>query len=183
VDETVEQGGDVGRLYAGDPRSWEALYRRMYPSMLAYATRRVATTEEAQDAVSDALTRTVAGLDRMAASGATPEAWVFGVLRHVVLDRQRAAYRQRELPARGTVVPDDPLEAVVHGEEATAVRAAFARLGPRDREILELRVVAGLSADEVAAVLDMRPGAVRTAQSRALERLRGMLVQAEGVPR
>ena len=181
MDETVEQDGEVGRLRAGDPLSWETLYRRVYPSMLAYAKRRVATTEEAQDAVSEALTRTVAGIDRLGATGASPESWLFGVLRHVVLDRQRSSYRSRDLPTRREIATTDPLEAVVLGEEHDAVRSAFARLTEHDRELLELRVVAGLSADEVAEVLDMRPGAVRTAQSRALERLRGLLLQVEQV--
>jgi RNA polymerase sigma-70 factor (ECF subfamily) len=181
VDDTVEQNGEVGRLRAGDPLSWEALYRRMYPSMLAYARRRVGTNEEAQDAVSEALTRTVAGIDRLGVTGASPESWLFGVLRHVVLDRQRSSYRQRELPVRREIDATDPLESVVLGEERDAVRSAFDRLPERDRELLELRIVAGLSADEVAAVLDMRPGAVRTAQSRALERLRGMLLEVKEV--
>ena len=52
------------------------------------------------------------------------------------------------------------------------MRAAFERLGDEDREVLELRVVAGLSAEEVGNVLGKRAGAVRMAQSRALERLR-----------
>jgi RNA polymerase sigma-70 factor, ECF subfamily len=182
VDDTVEQDHDEARrLRAGDPRAWEALYRRMYPSMLAYARRRVTTTEEAQDAVSEALTRTVAGIDRLGDNGARPESWLFGVLRHVVLDRQRSSYRRRDLPVRREINDIGPLESVVLGEEQDAVRSAFARLGDRDRELLELRVVAGLSAEEVATVLDMRPGAVRTAQSRALERLRSLLLQVEGV--
>ena len=149
--------------------------------MLAYATRRVATTEEAQDAVSEALTRTVAGIDRLGATGASPESWLFGVLRHVVLDRQRTSYRHRDLPARREIADVDPLESVVLDEEREAVRSAFAHLSEHDREILELRVVAGLSAEEVAEVLDMRPGAVRTAQSRALDRLRGLLLRVEQV--
>jgi len=181
VDDTVEQDDEVGRLRAGDPLSWEALYRRMYPSMLAYAKRRVATTEEAQDAVSEALTRTVSGIDRLADAGVSPESWLFGVLRHVVLDRQRSAYRRHELPARREIEAAGPLESVVQGEEQSSVRSAFAKLSARDRDLLELRVVAGLGADEVAAVLDMLPGAVRTAQSRALERLRVLLAQVEEV--
>jgi len=151
--------------------------------MLAYAERRVSSKEEAQDAVSEAMTRTVAGLDRFAVAGATPEAWLFGVLRHVVLDRQRRIYRQRDLPVRREVTTDDPLELVVVGDEQAAVRAAFERLPDRDRELLELRVVAGLSSDEVASILDMRPGAVRTAQARALDKLRAILQRAEEVRR
>ena len=176
----VEQDGEVARLHAGDTRSWESLYRRVYPSMLAYAERRLATREEAQDAVSEALTRTVAGLDRLVDTGATPESWLFGVLRHVVLDRQRSAYRRRDLPVHREVTPDGPLEATVVGEEHAHVRAAFAQLPDRDRELLELRVVAGLSSDAVATILDMRPGAVRTAQARALDKLRAALDAVQG---
>lgn len=55
------------------------------------------------------------------------------------------------------------------------VREAFKKLNDDEREILELRVVAGLTSEDVAAVLSMTPGAVRTAQARALKKLRNML--------
>ena len=60
-----------------------------------------------------------------------------------------------------------PLDQVLNDEEAAAVRIAFARLDPAEQELLELRVVSRLSAEEVASVIGKRPGAVRTAQSRA----------------
>ena len=55
------------------------------------------------------------------------------------------------------------------------MRVAFGQLGDDDRELLELRVHAGLSADEVGRLLGKRPGAVRMAQARALQRLRANL--------
>lgn len=58
------------------------------------------------------------------------------------------------------------------------MRAAFAKLSKADRELLELRVVAGLSSEDAAAALGKKPGAVRMAQARALEKLRAHL---EGV--
>ncbi|HEY5108051.1 MAG TPA: sigma-70 family RNA polymerase sigma factor [Acidimicrobiales bacterium] len=181
MEDSVNQDGEVARLRAGDAPSWETLYRRVYPSMLAYAERRVSSKEEAQDAVSEALTRTVAGMDRLADTGATPESWLFGVLRHVVLDRQRSSYRRRDLPVHREVTPDGPLESAVVGDEQATVKAAFAVLPDRDRELLELRVVAGLSSEEVATILDMKPGAVRTAQARALDKLRAVLDRSEEV--
>ena len=181
MEDAVEQDGEIERLCAGDTRSWEMLYGRVYPSMLAYAERRVSSKEEAQDAVSEALTRTVAGMDRLVAANATPESWLFGVLRHVVLDRQRNSYRRRDLPVRREVIADGPLESVVVGDEQATVRAAFGRLPERDRELLELRVVAGLSSEEVASILDMLPGAVRTAQARALAKLRAALERYDEV--
>jgi RNA polymerase sigma-70 factor (ECF subfamily) len=72
-----------------------------------------------------------------------------------------------------------PLEHVLHDEEAARVRSAFALLPAGDRELLELRVVAGLSYEDVAAALGKRPASVRMAQSRALSRLRKHL---EGRP-
>ena len=49
-------------------------------------------------------------------------------------------------------------------------------LPAKQREILILRVVVGLSAEETAEAVDSTPGAVRVAQHRALARLRTEIV-------
>jgi RNA polymerase sigma-70 factor (ECF subfamily) len=58
------------------------------------------------------------------------------------------------------------------------VRAAFAQLRPDEQELLELRVLGRLDSRETAALLGKKPGAVRMAQSRALERLRTLMQEA-----
>ena len=164
------------RAREGDAVAWEALYRRAYPRLLAYARRRLPGAEQAQDAVSEAMVRAVNGIHRFRSEGAGFDAWLYGILRHVVLDAQGG--RRRE---SGDVVPetvDDtplPLDRMLHQEEAGALRAAFARLRSEDQELLELRVVAGLPAEDAAKILGRRAGAVRMAQSRALSRLRSLL--------
>jgi RNA polymerase sigma-70 factor (ECF subfamily) len=50
-------------------------------------------------------------------------------------------------------------------------------LTPAEQEVLELRVIAGLSAEQVGEVLGRNSGAVRTAQSRALAHLRELMEQ------
>jgi RNA polymerase sigma-70 factor, ECF subfamily len=167
------------RLQEGDVPTWDLLYAQVYPAMLSYAQRRLGIGEEARDAVSEALTRAVDGVDRLVDTGVAPKAWFFGILRHVVLDQQRRNYRQRKVRLAREIVDDEPIEGIVIAEEGIAMRAAFEQLADRDREVLELRVVAGLSAEEAASVLGMRPGAVRTAQSRALTRLRALLSDSE----
>jgi len=177
---------DVGQLAErareGDRDAWEALYRRAYPRLLAYAMRRL-DADSATEAVSETMARAVANIGRyrpVAGSGEF-DGWLFGICRHVVLDAQRATGRRGYGPPPETVSHADPVEGLVSAEEAAAVRQAFALLSDDDRELLELRVVAGVSADEAAAVLGRRPGAVRMAQSRALERLRKHLGAVEGV--
>lgn len=166
----------VARARDGDPAAWEALYRELYPRLLAYAGRRL-DPDAARDAVSEAMARAVARIGRFAWTGGGFDAWLFGILRHVVIDARRFATRRAadtdpdEAPASGP----GPLNRLLGAEASSALRDAFARLSPLDQEVLELRVVAGLSSDEVASVLGKRPGAVRMAQARALARLRELL--------
>lgn len=168
----------VERARAGEHAAWDELYRSIHPKLLAYARRRL-DPEPARDAVAETMARAVARIDRFTWSGGGFDAWLFGILRHVVLDVQRAAGRRPTTQLTDRPSPDaEPLAHVLDDEEAVALRAAFSRLAPAERELLELRVVAGLSSEQVAAVVGKRPGAVRMAQARALEKLRGLLVDA-----
>jgi RNA polymerase sigma-70 factor (ECF subfamily) len=173
LENPVESVADRARLCRREVEAWDALFDSMYPRMLAYAQRRVDSADDARDAVSESFTRMIQSLDRLDATKTSPEAWCFGILRHVVVDQQRSAYRRRRpLPVEPSPPTIEPAEGLELAVDHQSMRAAFARLTPRDRDLLELRVVAGLSADEVAEVLAMKPGAVRMAQARALDRLR-----------
>jgi len=177
---TADQSTLVRRARQGDPDAWERLYRASYPKIHAYARRRLPPAEVG-DAVSETFLRAVRDLDRFEGAGAGFDAWVYGIARHVVLDAQRGSSRRirpmragRELPA------SEPLQVLLDTEEARAARRAFGRLGPADRELLELRVIGGLSAEDAAAALGSRPGSLRMAQTRALRRLRQLLDEELG---
>lgn len=134
--------------------------------------------DAAEDAVSETMVRALEKIDRFTWAGAGFDAWLVGILRNVVLESYRAdgrAQRDRSMAPDEIDVKDGPLGHVLAKEEAAQVRAAFARLSPEEQELLELRVVAGLSSDGAAFVLGKRPGAVRMAQARALGRLRVMM--------
>ena len=171
----------VRRAQAGDADAWEVLYRRAYSGLLGYARRRLSGREEADDAVSETFARAYGRIGAYEWTGAGFNAWLFGILRNVVLECQRRDRRgnQRMVPDVA-VVDADLLADLLMDEEAATVRAAFARLSPDDQEILELRVVGGLGADDVGAVVGKKPGAVRMAQSLALGRLRMVLGEANG---
>jgi len=67
-----------------------------------------------------------------------------------------------------------PEETVVAYIEAKRALALLARLPVQQRELLVLRVLTGLSAEETGHELGMSAGAVRVAQHRALMRLRAI---------
>lgn len=164
----------------GDSGAWEVLYRRLYPRLRAYVSRRVGNGH-VEDVVSETMVRAVRGIDGYQPGPAGFDGWVFGIARRVCADhhRRRTRLRRQDGVAAGMAevivdgqAPGDP---AVAADDHAELRRAFALLAPGDQEILELRVVAGLSVDQAALVLEKAPGAVRTAQSRALGRLRQLI--------
>jgi RNA polymerase sigma-70 factor (ECF subfamily) len=162
----------VERAAAGDHDAWVQIYRSAYRRLWAYAAHHVGRNA-ADDVVGEVVMRAVAGIGDFRWSAAGIDPWLFGIARHVVADHHRAAGQRRRW-SRAVAAPAlvQPADVVELADEHLAMRAAFNRLAPADREVLELRVLAGLTPEQTAVVLGKRPGAVRTAQSRALARLR-----------
>ncbi len=161
---------------ARDPGTWTEIYRNTYPRLYAYARRRLPNEETAEDAVSETMSRAVAGIGRYRGDGAGLMAWLYGILRNVVLDAQRAGRRFSRDTAPDVVADGaDPIDHLLRDEDAVRVRQAFATLSPAEQEIVELRVVSGLRADAVGSIVGRRSGAIRMVQNRALAKLRTLL--------
>jgi RNA polymerase sigma-70 factor (ECF subfamily) len=167
---------------AGDHDAWHELYRRVYPRLRAYAVRRVGTVD-AEDVVSETMVRAVGAIDRFTLTPSGFDGWLFGIARRICVDHHRAAERAARRRGRAALVTNGDEsaagvsldEGLVLADEHAQIRRVFDQLTDAERELLELRVIAGLSADATAVALGKRPGAVRTAQSRALARLRVLL--------
>ena len=132
------------------------------------------------------MTRAVAGIGRYRYGSSGFDGWVFGIAKHVIVDHHPPQERRRrQSDAAASHVPwvpsdpGDPSDGMVLDEDHRTVRRMFALLSDRDRELLELRVVGGLSVEQCAEILHQRPGTVRTAQSRALARLRKLMETAD----
>ena len=80
-----------------------------------------------------------------------------------------------ELAEHLAVQSEGPSERLQNRESRAAVQAALLQLREMDREVLLLRFVEDLSIQEIAAVLDLSPSAVKQRQARALLRLKSLL--------
>lgn len=165
----------VQKARDGDHDAWASLYLGVYPRLRAYAAARTGPGA-VEDLVNETMARAVAGIDKFTWEPTGFDAWIFGIMRNVCLEHVRRTQRRRR-DAAATAIFDGvhPGEAIELAEDHEAVRAAFAKLSHRDREILELRLISGLSVEQAAKVLGKRSGAVRTAQSRALANLRQLM--------
>jgi RNA polymerase sigma-70 factor (ECF subfamily) len=146
---------------ARDGKSWAlaALYRTVHPKLLRYVA---ALEPRVADAVTEQVWRDVShGLRTFEGSEAEFTAWAFALAR-------RQLVKARELaPADG-----GDADALDRFDQRT--RAALHRLAglPEDEaDILLLRVVAGLSAEEVAWIVSKPRTVVHAVQQRAIERL------------
>lgn len=165
----------------GDPAAVEVLIGRVRPMVVRYCRARLGRVSGqyhiADDVAQEVCIAVLSALPRYRDMGRPFASFVFGIAAHKIADALRSAVRAavptEDLPDG----PDDrpgPEETVVRGIEAERARDLLTRLPDHQRELVLLRVVAGLSAEETGNVLGMSAGAVRVAQHRALARLRAM---------
>jgi RNA polymerase sigma-70 factor, ECF subfamily len=168
----------------GQPAAIDSLIRQIRPMVVRYCRSRLGNVasqhQAAEDVAQEVCIAVLTALPRYQDLGRPFASFVFGIASHKVADARRSAARlaipTQDLPD----CPDDqpgPEESVVASLEAQRARALLARLPVHQRELLVLRVLTGLSAEETGAALGMSAGAVRVAQHRALLRLRAIAVE------
>ena len=167
---------------AGAEWAWRALYAELAPGVLRYLRGRGAP--EPEDLTGDVFVQVVAKIDQFEGEADDFRAWVFTIARHRLIDGVRHRARRPVDPvaddlleaAGGSVDPEDH---AINRLAAGEVRAAIDRLSPDQQDVVLLRLVAGLSINEVAAALGKKPGAIKALQMRAIAALRRNL--PEGV--
>src|SRR5580765_2652730 len=129
---------------------FDALYREARDDVYAYAATLLRDRAAAEDVAAAAFERAYRRRGRYDARRGSPRAWLFGIARNAALDELRARKRSApllsEVDGSAATEPDDP-------ERRLAVRAALAGLDPRERELVALKFVAGLSNAEIAQVV------------------------------
>jgi RNA polymerase sigma-70 factor (ECF subfamily) len=159
-----------------------ALHEDLQPTLLRYL--RVHELRVAEDLAHDVWLGVALGIRRFSGGEGDFRAWLFTIARRRLLDLRRTDARRRTFPMEARKLV--PWRRVANSDgQALAVLGAdlalscIAMLPPPQADVVLLRVLGGLSVDEVAKVLGERPGAVRALQRRALHGLATILARAE----
>lgn len=162
---------------SGDGSAFELLAERYYPTCLRYAQSQLGQREDAEEAVQDAMVRSLRALLR----GASPEAFRPWLLRIVVNRCRSMAARQarrHRLFARWAAraapeMSEDPPG--LADELDPSLAAALAGLKPLLREAFLLKHVEELTYEEMAAVTGARESALKMRVKRAADLLAARL--------
>jgi RNA polymerase sigma factor (sigma-70 family) len=155
----------------GSESAWATIYRRLSPPVLGYL--RSNNAPDPEDALSETFLQVARDLPRFEGNSRQFRAWVFTIAHHRLLDARRAESRRAVDPVPEPPEPPPSPESDA-AEEALGrigleeVHRILAALSRDQRAVLLLRVVGGLTVDEVAHVLGKRPGAIKALQRRGL---------------
>lgn len=147
------------------------LYAEHAPALLRYLVRLTGRRDTAEDLLQETFVQALKGLERLDAA-TSPKAWLFAIARHLGINaRQR---RRVLLPLSEDLAVRPDRELASRRED---VREAIAGLPDKQRETLQLRLGDGLSYEEVAHVLGIPVGTVRSRLHAAVKALRASLDQ------
>jgi RNA polymerase sigma-70 factor (ECF subfamily) len=162
----------------------ERLWRALAPAVAGYL--RAQGASEPDDLTSEVFVGVFHHLDSFSGTGEQFRSWVFTIAHHRLVDeRRRAARRPRpssldDGPGERSSEPSAEHHAIRRLSDAQ-VRAQCERLVPDQRDVLLLRLVGGLTVEEVATALGKSEGAVKALQRRALLAMRRIFLW-DGVP-
>lgn len=173
----------IRKMADGDVRALNELYGRYGGMMLGYLTARVGNRQLAEEVLQDVMLAVWDNAHTFEARSKV-KTWLLVIARNRAIN----ATRRKQLPIIQIdevfgLRSDDtgPTEAVERHEAQDRVRAAIEQLPEGQREVLVLTFYHQLTGPEVAEVLDISEGTVKSRLHRAKDNLKGLLQQEGGL--
>jgi RNA polymerase sigma-70 factor, ECF subfamily len=175
VHREISDGELIARVGSGDRGAFETLYRRYARPVFGLALRRLGDRGRAEDAVQETFASVwrAAGSYRPERGPGAP--WLYAVARNAIIDNGRT---RREPPVEGVEErsgDETPADRAESGWVAWRVHRALAELPENERVVIELAYWGGRSQSEVADLLGIPLGTVKTRTRTGLARLAEML--------
>ena len=141
---------------------WEELYEDHYKELVAYGTRMSGSKELAEDLVQETFVKALMNTETVAdLSPCKQRAWLFRTFKNLFFDRYRRAVLESEYEQNWQPEYMDDL-----GMQEIENAMLLQSINPRDRAIFQLRYFDGYSAEEIAQMMNLPPGTIRSKLSR-----------------
>jgi RNA polymerase sigma-70 factor (ECF subfamily) len=156
----------VARKRTAQPIEIEAIYRDRFPAFVLSVTAVLGDGQEALDIVQEGFSRALARRRSFRGEGSL-EGWIWRIVLNLAKDRHRRSKQAR-------LVHFEPQQREADARD-DLIRVQLRALPERQRLAVFLRYYAGLSYEQIAEVLDVRPGTVAASLNAAHRTLRNKL--------
>ncbi|TDB81089.1 RNA polymerase sigma factor [Micromonospora sp. KC721] len=160
----------------GEPGALDALLAAVRPEVLRLCGRLLPNREDAEEACQDALLALARGITRFEGRSSF-HTWLYRLTANRARSTYRALRRRWQLEAGGVPLPDaaDPRRTSVVAGTRLDLLDALDHVRPELAEAVVLRDVLGLSYREIADLLDLPEGTVKSRMHEARRQVRGRL--------
>lgn len=161
----------------GDPWAFGRLFDEFHEPVYRFIASRVHRPSDAEDLTQLVFVKALEALPRYEQRGVPFGGWLFRLARNTIIDHVRTRRDHAQLDAAAERATDEagPAAVTMLRQDLDAVARAMADLTDDQREAIELRFFAGLSAREAAEVMGRQEGTIRGLQFRAIAALRRAL--------
>jgi RNA polymerase sigma-70 factor (ECF subfamily) len=172
-----DDGEDISRIEEYEARL-ASLYEEYYDRIAHYVYVRIGNRAEAEDIAGDVFLKALKSLKSYREQGVPMQGWLFRIAHNLSVDYLRRMDKERTVPIDSVVLlsnDNNPVDIAEKNLEFERAARAMKQLTAEQREVLNLRLFAGLTSREVAEILNKSDGAVREMQRAAIEKLRGIM--------
>ena len=172
--------GLIGAVALGDRSAYRRLYDATAPKLFAIALRILRDEGRAEDVLQDSFLNVWNGAAGYNAKLSAPMTWLVTIVRNRAFDYiRRTDHRAVELDDDLQAVLESeqptPLDLAARGQDAIALQRCLKRLDAGQRQAIAFAYFQGLTHSELAAVLRIPIGTVKTWIRRGLEKMRRCL--------
>jgi RNA polymerase sigma-70 factor (ECF subfamily) len=175
---STDDDAAIVRVSVSEPQRFGEIFRRHHLAVWRYLAR-LGGTAAADDLAGDVFVAAFTQRDRFDSARGSVRGWLYGIATNLFRNHARSAtrrvraFRRAAVEDRENVLSAEAAESALwSSQELDRVRRAVACLSEAHREVLVLVAWEGLSYEEVASVLKLEVGTVRSRLSRARSELR-----------
>jgi RNA polymerase sigma-70 factor, ECF subfamily len=174
----ADLAAQIGLVARGDAAAFEAVYARVAGSVYGIVRRVVRDPAQSEEVTQDVLLEVWRAAAKFDASRGSATAWVMMLAHRRAVDRVRSVQKESERERRtatSEIAYDEVAEAVESRLDRERVRRCLGSLSELQRESVALAYYGGYTYGQVAALLGVPTGTVKTRMRDALIRLRDCL--------
>jgi RNA polymerase sigma factor (sigma-70 family) len=166
----------VIRCRRGDVEAWNELVRRWSDRLHYYLRRLIDHEQDATNALQEVWLRAFRGIRGLRDDGRLAP-WLYAIARRTAMDHYRVEFGRREDPSSDIIsdLAAGGEEEQIPLDNAELVHQGLKQLGPAEREVLTLFFLEDLTVGEIAELLGIPPGTVKSRMFKARTELRRIL--------